>query len=73
MSGRTLPVNISLGALNPETTYYYRLVAVGEDGTTLYGEEYNFDTLPVASAAGLWRRAKRPWDKFPRRGYLYGY
>lgn len=37
-------VNISLGALNTETTYYYRIVGSNTVGITR-GEEFSFDTL----------------------------
>jgi hypothetical protein len=41
----------TLGGLEPNTTYHYRLVASNEDGTT-YGEDLTFTTLSIAARLG---------------------
>ncbi len=42
----TATFNVTLSGLNYATTYYARAYATGTSGT-IYGEEYNFTTLPV--------------------------
>ena len=43
---KTATFNVSLSGLNYATKYYARAYATGSAGT-IYGEEYNFTTLPV--------------------------
>lgn len=46
----TATFTINLGGLNYATKYYVRAYAVMKDASLLYGEEFNFTTLPIVPA-----------------------